>query len=468
MRVTLGRQRRDDRGAVLVLVAVFAVVAVVFMAFVVDIGNQRQSRRQIATASDSVALAVARDWANSGLAAGFDCEDTTVDERLGAYNNPVKNAAADPVCTFDRTNAPLQGSITVTDEEGVDYAFGGVTGVQQGSTGAATTVAIGTVPGGGLRPVGLCLLDPDISQWVAAEEDPALKSSPTYDPGPFDIFLPKFLDPLCTDGNSPGNWGQLILPGAGTGAAEFRDDVENGAAEDVSVNDEIPNYTGGGGLNSADAEFEALEGTIFTLPLYSFADRGNGSDVTYPIAGFLEVRLLSSTLNGQNLSFLIQPLRVQQSGMCCFVNEYNAELTVCDVGTLAAQPSASVTTNCRATLSSVTPTSMAPPSVPDCAVSSITYKHEPKLATGKKSVGELQNDLDVTAKMTDVSTCGSLTMVIVTSTDLVKTDFDSVTLSGSELRALEGKAVSAPWTSGTYRTQVLEDGVLLGEDTFTL
>lgn len=345
-----------ERGAVLILVAVFAIVAVIFIAFVVDIGNQRQSRRQLATASDSVALAVAREWANAGLSASFDCDNTNADERLAVSNSPTKDPAARATCSFDRTNAPRQGSITVLDDALVDYAFEGATGLPTGSVGASSTVAIEDAPGGGLRPVGLCMLDPDLQQWVAAEQSPALKALPTYDPGPFDIFLPKFLNPLCTDGPAPGNWSQLILPGAGNGAAEFRDDVENGAAEDVSVNDSLPNFTGGGGLNSADDEFEALEGTIFNLPMYTQAVRTgpSPSDVDYPVAGFLEVRLIESTLNGGHLSFVLQPLRFQDSGACCFVNEYNAVLSLCDVGTIQGQPGSSVTTNCRATLTSAT------------------------------------------------------------------------------------------------------------------
>lgn len=451
--------RRDDRGAVLVIVSVFALVAVLFLAFVVDIGNQRQSRRQLTTETDSVALAVAREWATDGLRSSFDCDQTNVDERLSTYNNPVQNAAADPECLFDYTNAPFQGTVTVGDREDVDYAFDGVTGVDDSSTGSSTSVAVGAIPGGGLRPVGLCLLDPDIAQWTAAEQNPALKALPTYEDGPFDIFLPKFLNPLCTAGPSPGNWSQLVFPGAGNGASEFRDDVENGAAEPVTVNDEIPNYTGGGGLNAADTEFEALEGTIFNLPLYSYADRGNGSDVTYPIAGFLEVRLVESTLNGQNLSFLIQPLRFQDAGTCCFVNEYNAEFAICDVGTTAGLASSSLTDNCRATIPTPVTTSSIPPPA-ECVGETITDELVRSLAINPANDRDkLTQAASFEFTVEDSDDCGEITVEVVGgSPPGNNTAPSSVTLEGNTYTATFD-AYDKKFTVGArYDIEFLQNG----------
>lgn len=452
--------RRDDRGAVLVIVSVFALVAVLFLAFVVDIGNQRQSRRQLTTETDSVALAVAREWAIDGLSSSFDCDETSVDERLGAYNNPVRNASADPICRFDYTNAPFQGTVTVEDRERVDYAFDGVTGIDGSSTGSSTSVAVGTVPGGGLRPVGLCMLDPDIAQWAAAEKDPALKASPTYDPGPFDIFLPRFLNPLCVDGPSPGNWSQLVLPGAGNGASDFRDDVTNGAGEPVTVNESIPNYTGGGGLNSADTEFEALEGTIFNLPLYTYAERGNGSDVTYPVAGFLEVRLVTSTLDGQDLSFEIQPLRLQESGTCCFANEFNTEFAICDVGTAIGAAGSSLTENCREAIPPPVTTSSIPPP-PACVGETITEGLTRSLVTAN---GSDKDKLTQTASfefaVQDSGDCGDITVDVMGGTGAGKDPAPSSILLEGNTYTVNFDALDKKFTPGAgYIIEVLHNGV---------
>src|SRR4051794_19914693 len=62
--VHLTRNRRDDeRGIVLVLVALCMVVIMIFVAFAIDLSNTRQIRRQTQNAADSAALAGAQDLA---------------------------------------------------------------------------------------------------------------------------------------------------------------------------------------------------------------------------------------------------------------------------------------------------------------------------------------------------------------------------------------------------------------------
>lgn len=416
---------RNDRGAVLVVAAAFCMVAALFLAFVVDIGNQRQNRRQLTTETDAVALGAAKDWAEASLASSFDgCEDASSAARLSVYNNPVKNALADPLCEFESPN-PFQGFVTVLDREVADFAFGGVTGVEQGQTGASTTVAISVVKGGKLRPLALCLLDLDFASWRA-----------TGSPAEFDIFAPKFLDPLCMDDDkSPGNWSQVVLPPSKANQNDWTDDVEHGAGEDVVVNQKLDNLTGVG-MNSAAQEFEALEGTVFFLPVYSHADTSGGSHVVYPVAGFLEVLLVSSDISGSTPSLRIRPLRFQDADTCCWANGFNVELAICDVGTIGGAAGSDLPSRCLRDLPDpVSTTSTTAP----CSA----HLQDPKSQTRgvtpvKGQVGTLDASVTFTYSLTNPLACPD---------ELVATSkFGSATASVSA--SISGSTVTATFAEG--------------------
>ena len=61
-----GRTVRDERGAVIVVVAIFVTVAIGSAAFALDLGNAWQARSKLHTATDAAALAAAETYANGG------------------------------------------------------------------------------------------------------------------------------------------------------------------------------------------------------------------------------------------------------------------------------------------------------------------------------------------------------------------------------------------------------------------
>lgn len=418
-------RRTGDRGAVLVVVAAFMMVAVLFVAFVVDIGNQRQNRRQLTTETDAVALAVAQEWADASLTSWDECSDTLYASRLAVVNNPNQNAAANPACSFVSPN-PFQGYVTVSDGETAEFAFGGVTGVEAGSTGASSTVAVSARRGGGLRPLALCALDPNLASWIA-----------TGAPAEFDIFATRGLVvPLCADTTAVGNWGQVVLPPSRANQNDWTDDVENGAEDPVTVNQQLANLTGVG-MNSAAQEFEALEGTDFFLPVYSYADRSRGSDVSYPVTGFVEVRLVGSDISGSSPSFTIRPLRYQTTGTCCFVNGFNAELELCDVGDIGGGTGSDRGSNCLATLPpAVSPT--VPPPMCTATISGATS--QASAVTVARGLGGLASSVTYTYTLPTPAACtGSFTAAALRGGTTAATV--SATVSGG--------TVTATFPSGT-------------------
>lgn len=376
MRVT--RTELGERGAVLPIVAVFAVVAMIFLAFVIDIGNERQNRRQLTTATDSPSLAVAGEWAEAGgnpagfTGAGDGCAWTSVDETLVAENNPVGNASPVYSCVFSDVVPLRSATVTVDSAEVVDYALDGFTGVGEGDTASLTSVRVQPIAGGGLRPVAICTGDFSTAGWSS--------------PAPGILVAPPSSSTTLTlqntQGNSDdacdvnGNWNQVIFrasntcPGQGNasgGSQVFRDQYANGSPYDVSVNDCVSRAPGSGGLSSGD--LSVIEDMIVTLPVFESA-AGGGAGI-YRVVGFLEVFVVSAQqVNpGNRTVFEFEPLRYVTSGKCCLINEFNLDLQVCDTGTLRGAASPNAATRCQARdLTSNPP----PPPIPvECEVQSI-------------------------------------------------------------------------------------------------
>lgn len=170
----LVRRGAGERGAVLLIVAVFAIVAVIMLAAVVDLGDQRQERKEVTLSTDAAALAAAGladaeddylrsfdrgvlvDCVQVGISetaknqAGFSNVQEVVDDYL------LRNGESNPVdCKVARTDYK-EGYVVVSADEIVDYAFGGAIGVSQGGVSGASVAAIQVNGGGGIRPVGIC------------------------------------------------------------------------------------------------------------------------------------------------------------------------------------------------------------------------------------------------------------------------------------------------------------------------
>ncbi len=450
--------RRDD-GAVLIIVAVFSLVAVLFMAFVIDIGNQRQNRRQLTTATDSPALAVAQDWVRTGANPAFDCDDTTIDEELAIANNPVGNANPVYDCDFSQVDPFRGGVVTISSQEDVDYAFDGVTGIEGSSTGSLTSVRVETIVGGGLRPVAFCSGDFDRDGWTTSAS--GIQVAPPSSSQSITLTNTRGND--ADPCRSAGNWNQVIFrenntcPGqsnaAGAGPV-FRDQYENGSPYDVTVNECVSRYPGTGGFNSGDPEI--IEGMTVAFPIFDEAV-GGGAGI-YRVAGFLEAFVESVNSHGNTTSFVLEPLRYITSGTCCLINESNVEMTVCDTGTISGAANSDAATNCQPRGSGSG--SVTPPVVPDmCTV--VAYDPPSPQFEVNPSSGLVRNE-SVAVEVVDHADCDALSLEAIRGSQVVSVQ-DPPTRSGNRYTFTyqSGTTFAAP--GATYVLEVLEDGLVLDD-----
>ncbi len=168
----LQRLRRDDRGAVAVVVSVLMVVFIGLSAFTIDYGYAYAQRRALSSTADGAALAAAEEFRRAltprqsvALTPGQTCED------LRAANESAATAAADLVKT---ANGPASSTlavgyscdggylmVTATMTKSTNAFFGGIYGKDSYDvwrTAKAVVAPAGSVTGTFL-PFGLCEWD---------------------------------------------------------------------------------------------------------------------------------------------------------------------------------------------------------------------------------------------------------------------------------------------------------------------
>lgn len=482
--------RRDERGAVLILVAVFTIVAVIFLAFVVDIGNQRQDRRQLATATDAAALDVANRWADESLeplddfslisANRWDCTEDA--ERYLQKNRPVD--AGDYSCEAFFVNDQY-ASVSVFADGRTDYQVAQAIDIDDGPIASTTSVRLRSTVGGGLRPFTVCARDAEVTAWMntggATVEDITLGGD-------------KFLPDEC--GKNNGNWGFFIFETQASGQKSLAEIIREGTEDPVAsfdngVNgepldpykdekavcandgDEKPqtlydeqdpvtcvfNDTGAGGWNNANAleAFKYLRDNeiVFNLPIYGeIQPIGTGEQTGFPIIAFAEVQLLDyNRANGSDENDVTLRFLSLSTGDCCDVNESNAQIEICDVGTIGGQVLPDFTGNCQTFTGNSGGGPLVPPAPQPCEVTAV----DPITQEVEVLGGLLVAPASVAVTVEDVSDCDTLTVDAVGSTRIA----GSVG-APSENTYDVAFAVGSPFGSGgsILTVEVFEDGDL--------
>lgn len=437
------RVRRDERGAVLILVATFMIVAVIFLAFVVDIGNQRQDRRQLATATDAAALDVANRWADKSLeplddfvpigANRWDCTQDA-DSYLQA-NRPVD--AGDYSCEAFFVNGQY-ASVSVFADGRTDYQVAQAVNIDDGPIASTTSVRLRSTVGGGLRPFTVCARDVDVTAWMnsggATVEDITLGGD-------------KFLPDEC--GQNNGNWGFVVFETQGNGQKTLAEIIRDGSVDPVASFDNGPNGnpadpyqdekavclddgdespqtlyddqdpvtcvfndTGAGGWNNNNA-LEAFDylvdnDIVFNLPIYGeIQTLGPGQQTGFPIIAFAEVQLIdyNKAQGGDENDLTLRFLKLS-SGECCDVNESNAQVEICDVGTPGGQVLPNFAGNCRTFTGASGGGPVVPPAPQPCEVTGV----DPPTQNADVVGGLLVNPVTVTVTVADEADCDTITV----------------------------------------------------------
>ena len=289
-----------ERGAVAVIVAVCLVMMFGMAAFAIDTGNLWQNRRHLITATDAAALAAAETYAVGGDGCGG------IDNTFVAQNDTDASVTS----CVPATAGPGSGYVTVNATKPVHFAFAGVIGISDRNITSSTTAAYG-IPKSikGLRPLGLCDLNPDYQAWRATDQKTI--SAP-------DTIV--YGNPQGRCPGASGNWSIMNFSGPGNvGDSTIRGWLRSGYPSYVDSNIWV---SGNSGVfsNALNTELTALKtsGTEFDIPVYSSVT-GNGTNSNFFVVEFVSVVLTDFKTTGpQDQRFLtIRFVSRVTQGRCC-------------------------------------------------------------------------------------------------------------------------------------------------------
>jgi len=204
---------QNEKGAVIVLVAVLLVVLLGFAALAVDVGYLYSHRANLSKAVDAAALAGVQDLPDDATAA------YTVSESYANNNGVPLDELTIQVSNND--------TVMVTAQRNVDLFFARVLGINDAPVGATATAKIKTKSGGtrivpwGIQPEG---------EFKYGEEV-VLKISPNND------------DPNNTNNKQISGW-YWALGIDGSGADIYKESITNGCQTEVNVGDTVNSEQG--------------------------------------------------------------------------------------------------------------------------------------------------------------------------------------------------------------------------------
>lgn len=282
---------RSERGVTGAIVTVMLTVFLGMTAFVIDLGDAWQSRRNLVTATDAAALAATQEYVLGGtgcnaVAAGF------------VANN--FNGATMTDCTHTPRSGGTPGRVTVTADYEVTFNFARAIGINSKTVSSTTVVSYdrtSTVTGG-LRPFGLCA--------------GVLGSlTPTVVPGNgeiYRIYYGKDEHPTtCAGIPISGNWGILDFDGGSNPQTQINcwtefgysspDECGDDEGAGVSIGDLIEGNPGAYSNALKDEMEFLLTVEYFTLPIFDTVS-GPGGNAEFRIDNFAAVKLHGFKLTG--------------------------------------------------------------------------------------------------------------------------------------------------------------------------
>ncbi len=233
MRVQL--RKKNEHGAVAVLVAVMTVVLMVISAFVIDLGMAYVSKRQLQTSSDAAALAAARVYAEEG----GDCATLAADGTLLSE----ARAAADDYRERTRPDSTQEEFEVGCNDEGeltVSYVSTGetATGFARLVPGIGDSITTGRLAeatvdvansASGMRPLAICSSQLPVN-WESAGVVRISFPGPTGWTPPANCPVPS---------GPTGNWWTVDCPEDRTGGTGGSNglvaQILNGCNEPVSI-----------------------------------------------------------------------------------------------------------------------------------------------------------------------------------------------------------------------------------------
>jgi Flp pilus assembly protein TadG len=278
MRVLGLSLRRNEEGAIAVLVGLLAIILVAMAAIAVDLGNAYATNRQLSVAADSAALTAATAVGNA-LPSGSTCNPSVL-STIGAQTI-ARNAATAANLANDRSGQSQVESVTVTcDSRVIDVTvrnartlntfLAGVIGVtttkpSQEATGRYQRVRTGA----GLRPWAVC-------ETTAVE---ALK------PANLNTTFATWLDNKQFGGrclsDASGNWGGVDFNGGNNNAGDLAAWTKDGYPGYAPIPDPLlPADPGVSNSASLGQAFTSIVGDTVLFPLVT-GIQGGGNNAKF-------------------------------------------------------------------------------------------------------------------------------------------------------------------------------------------
>jgi len=314
----LPRLRRDERGAVLVWVALMMVPLLGMGALVIDVGALYHERRQLQNGADAAALAVAQDCAAGDCEDEAGTADTYADDNAndGAANidevcgvgpglsacttpPPGTDGAAGWVKVTTSTNNPAN----TADNTQVEFLLAPVLDAANvGATVEATAVAAWG-PAGRATTVPLTISVCEFAAMGGSVDPPVFPSGTTY----------IYFHGSVPAGSCPAGPSGADDPISGGFGWLDSSDCEVSVEADGWVSDK----TGNGVPNDCNpADWQGVE---VLIPLYDGTNGLTGANGEYHVSGFIGFRVLGYRFPGQGWpSGFNCPAQPGNSGTCLY------------------------------------------------------------------------------------------------------------------------------------------------------
>lgn len=279
--------RRDDEGAVAVIVAILSTVLLLLAAFAVDIGNAYAQGRQVSVAMDAGALSAAAKVGN--LMPRNQACSTNLLNSINAQS--VAQAEADRINQENRKNGLPEAvdsvtvacadsnkavEVTLNNRRGVPTALGGLIGIDTINAGNyAAARYVRKKVAGGLRPWAVC-----DGTALLAQQNPGT----TY-VAPLDNKLG-----VCTS-QASGNWGSVDFDGGSNSAGDLASWTMNGYPGPVTIPSTLPADPGVSGSNALKDAFGALVNQVVLFPSTTGFNGGNGNNASFGAVGIVTVKV---------------------------------------------------------------------------------------------------------------------------------------------------------------------------------
>lgn len=224
--------RRDESGAIAIVVAVLALALMGMSAFVVDVGAAYANKRQLQTAADAAALGAAGVFAGQPFrqcadmySNGLTAAQTEATSKVTAHRTELSPGVLTQfAATCEDGDLVVKTTVTATSPNIFGRAVGAQNDYEVFRSAAAVVEAGNTAPK--LRPMALCASD------LPAASVPGTAFR-LYAPGN-GLSAPG----SCPIPPNPGNWWTLDCPNEGGGTAELEDQIRNGCPTPIRI---VPN-----------------------------------------------------------------------------------------------------------------------------------------------------------------------------------------------------------------------------------